>query len=117
MPTLTIAGTISFPLGAEATPPTRTFSASLIYTQRTVDDVGITGAQTDQSLMGRLTDAKACYIEVETGEGDLKINGSTEVLPISVDGGFWAWFNPNGGLTALSVTTTANAKFRVYMFT
>jgi len=117
MPTLTIAGTLSFPLGAEASPPSRSFSASLIYTQRNVDDVVLTGAQTDQNLMGRITNAKACYIEVETGAGDLKVNGATPVLPISVDGGFWVWFNPNGGLTALTVTTAANAKFRLYMFT
>lgn len=116
MPTLTIAGTISFPLGEEATPPSRPFNASLIYTERNVDDVVIVGAQVDQDLMGRLTDAKACYIECEAGAGDLKINGATPVLAISVDGGFWIWFNPNGGLTALTVTTAADATFRVYMF-
>jgi len=117
MPTLTIAGTLSFPLGAEASPPSRAFSASLIYTQRNVDDVVISGAQVDQNLMGRVTNAKACYIEVETGAGDLKVNGAATALTISVDGGFWIWFNPNGGLTALTVTTAANAKFRLYMFT
>lgn len=117
MPTLTIAGTISFPMGAEATPPSRPFSASLIYTQKNTDDVVIVGAQVDQNLMGRIVNAKACYLEVELGGGDLKINGAAVVLPVSVDGGFWIWFNPNGGLTALTVTTTADAKFRVYMFT
>ena len=116
MPTLTIAGTISFPMGAEATPPSRPFSASLIYTQKNTDDVVITGAQVDQNLMGRITNAKACYIEVELGSGDLKINGAATVLNVDVDGGFWVWFNPNGGLTALTVTTTADSKFRVYMF-
>jgi hypothetical protein len=117
MPTLTIAGTISFPMGAEATPPSRPFSASLIYTQKNTDDVVIVGAQVDQNLMGRITDAKACFIEVTQGEGALKINGATPTLDISVDGGFWVYFNPNGGLTALTVTTTADAKFRVYLFT
>jgi hypothetical protein len=117
MPTLTIAGTISFPLGEEANPPSRSFSAQLIYDQKNVDDVVITGAQADVDLMGLITDAKACYIEVTVGAGDLKVNVSTPVLAISVDGGFWIWFNPNGGLTALSVTTAADAKFRVYMFT
>lgn len=117
MPTLTIAGTISFPMGAEATPPSRSFSRSLIYTQKNTADVVIVGAQADQDLMGRITNAKACYIEVTQGEGDLKINGAAEVLPVSVDGGFWVYFNPNGGLTSLTATTTADARFRVYMFT
>lgn len=116
MPTLTIAGTLSFPMGAEATPPSRSFSASLIYTQKSTDDVVIVGAQTDENLMGRITSAKACYIEVVAGAGDLKINGATEILPVDVDGGFWVWFNPNGGLTSLTVTTAADATFRVYMF-
>ena len=44
-------------------------------------------------------------------------NGALVALPVSVDGGFWAWFNPGGGLTALTVTTSANASFRVYLFT
>jgi hypothetical protein len=116
MPTLSIAGTISFPLGTEASPPSRAYSAQLVYTERNVDDVVLVGAQADVDLMGRIADAKACYIEVEAGAGDLKVNGAAVVLPISEDGGFWVWFNPNGGLTALTVTTAANATFRVYMF-
>lgn len=117
MPNLTLSGTLAFPLGTEPTPPSRSFTASLVYTQRNVDDVTITGAQVDQDLMGRISNAKACYLEVEVGSGDLKINGAATTLPVSVDGGFWVWFNPNGGLTSLTVTTTATAKFRLYMFT
>lgn len=116
MPTLKIDGTISFPIADEANLSSRPFAAELVYTERNVDDVVIVGAQVDQDLMGRLTDAKACYIEVVTGDGDLKINGATPVLSISSDSGFWVWFNPNGGLTELTVTTGANATFRVYMF-
>jgi len=116
MPTLSISGTISFPLGTEASPPSRSFSSQLVYTERNVDDVVITGAQADVDLMGRITDAKACYLEVESGDGTLKVNGSATTVPVSSIGGFWIWFNPSGGLTALTVTTTANASFRVYMF-
>jgi len=116
MPTLKIDGTISFPLASEATLSSRSYSAELVYTERNVDDLIIVGAQADQDLMGRIADAKACYIEVVAGAGDLKINGATPVLPISSAGGFWVWFNPNGGLTALTVSTSANSTFRVYMF-
>ena len=116
MPTLKIEGTISFPIAAEAELSSRPYSAELVYSERNIDDVVIAGAQVDQDLMGRITDAKACYIEVIQGDGALKVNGSTPTLPIDSSGGFWVWFNPNGGLTALTVTTTANAEFRVYMF-
>ena len=117
MPTLTIAGTLSFPLAAEATPPSVPFSAVLAYTERNVDDIVLVGAQADVDLMGRITDAKACFIQAVVGEGDLKINGATEVLPVNAAGGYWVWFNPSGGLTALTVSTSANATFRMYMFT
>lgn len=116
MATLKIAGTISFPLGEEATLPSRSYSAELIYAERNVDDINLVGAQADVDLMGRMTDAKACYIEVESGSGQLKVNGAATTVPISADGGFWVWFNPNGGLTSLTVTTTATSKFRMYMF-
>jgi hypothetical protein len=117
MPTLQIDGTISFPLADESTLPSRQFSAELIYSERNIDDINIVGAQADVDLMGRIADAKACYIEVLTGDGELKVNGAAVTLPISSAGGFWVWFNPGGGLTALTVTTTANASFRIYMFT
>lgn len=117
MATLTIDGTLSFPLGGESNPPERPFKAQLNYDQKRDSEIAISGAQNDVSLMEGMTDAKACYIEVLVGGGDLKVNGATTPLPLSVDGGFWVWFNPNGGLTTLTVTTTADAKFRVYLFT
>jgi len=112
-----IEGTLSFPLASEASLPSRPFSAELIYSERNVDDISIVGAQVDVDLMGRITNAKACFIEVESGVGDIKINAAAQVLEISAAAGFWIWFNPAGGLTALTVTTTAAAKFRLYMFT
>lgn len=118
MPTLTIAGTVQFPLGSEANPPSTPFSAALSYTERNVDDVDFSGAVADQDLMGRITDAKACFVQMLVGDGELKVNGSTPTVPIATTGnGFWIWFNPNGGLTALTITTSAAARVRVYMFT
>lgn len=116
MPTLTIEGTISFPLGAEASPPSRPFKATLVYDQKESSDVKVVGAQASVDLMGLITDAKACYIEVISGTGELKINGAATTLEIAPTGGFWVWFNPDGGLTALTVTTTADAVFRRYLF-
>jgi hypothetical protein len=88
----------------------------LIYTKKEVSDVEIAGAQADVDLMGLIADAKACYIEVTAGEGDLKVNGAATALPISSTGGYWVWFSPDGGLTTLTVTTAADAKFRRYLF-
>jgi len=118
MPTLTIAGTVQFPLASEANPPSTSFSSSVNYTERNVDDVDFSGAVNDIDLMGRITDAKACFIQMLIGEGTLKINGSTDETPVATSGnGFWVWVNPVGGLTALTITTAAAARVRVFMFT
>src|SRR3990172_6236753 len=116
MPTLTISGTIAFPLGAEATPPSRTFSSQLIYTQRSIEDFVLPDDATDVSLLGTIADAKACYLEAVLGGGDLTVNAADNPLPISADGGFWVWFNPNGGLTALTITVTVVTRLRAYVF-
>lgn len=117
MPTLTLAGTMSFPLGGEATPPTRPFSAQLVYTERQVNDVTLEGGEEGSvDLMGQMGEAKACYIEVISGGCDLLINGAEETIPVSEDGGFWVWFNPNGGLTDLQAAAEALTKLRVYLF-
>lgn len=116
MPTMTLQGTISFPLGSEASPPSRPFKHELVYTEKHVTDVVLVGVETDLSLMGHIADAKAAYVEMIAGEVDLKINGATETMPLSVDGGQWIYGNPNGGLTALTATSAANARMRVYLF-
>lgn len=115
MPTLTISGTISFPLAGEATPPERPFSAQLIYHQRTVEDILLTGEEENATnLMGQILDAKAVYVEVIAGDAQLTVNAGT--LDVSADGGFWVWFNPNGGLTELTASSQDGATLRVYVF-
>jgi hypothetical protein len=114
MPTLTISGTISFPLGSEATPPERPFNAQLIYTQRSIQDIALASAS-GLSLMANIANAKACYVERITGDATFVINGSGSV-DIAASG-FWLYFNPAGGLTTLTTTFGSPASFRVYLFT
>lgn len=116
MPTLTIEGTISYPLGSEATPPSRPFKFELVYSEKHTSDYKFVGVEADVDLMGHIANAKAAYLEVLVGEVEIKINGATETLDLSVDGGHWIYGNPNGGLTELTASTTANATLRVYLF-
>lgn len=67
--------------------------------------------------MGALTDAKACFIEIDQGEVTIKVNGVAQPLPLTATSGFWIYFNPDGGLTDLTVSSLANAKIRAYIFT
>lgn len=115
MATLTYQGTLSFPLGDEASPPSTPFSFSLVYTQRNVDDLVFGGAVTDEDIMGKVVDAKAVYMECLTGGGSFKMNTGGAV-PLKPGSGSMCWFNPDGGLTVLTLTTTAASSFRLYMF-
>lgn len=115
---MTIAGTIQFPLASEANPPSTPFSASLNYTERNVDDIDFSTPPTGESLMGSITDAKACFVQMLVGDGTITVNGTTDATPVQTSGnGFWTWFNTGGGLTQLEFTSGAAARVRVFMFT
>jgi len=116
MPTLTVSGTISFPIAAESTPPSRSFSFTLNYTKKVTKDLELTGAQVDVDLLDGIADAKAVYVECLVGSGTLEANAATAGSDVTAGNGFYAWFNPDGGLTTFTVTTGADATFRYYIF-
>lgn len=116
MATLTISGTLAFPLANEASPPSRAFSATLVYTEKSTKDLVLTGAQVDVDLLDGIADAKAVYVECLTGDGTIEANAATAGVDIAAGSGWYQWFNSAGGLTALTVTTSADASFRVYVF-
>lgn len=117
MPTLKAVTTLTFPVAAEATPtPAPPITFELLYTQKHCEDIVFGGLTTDSNLMGHITDAKACYIQCLAGGGTLKVNGATQTQPLAAGQGYWAYCNPDGGLTALTVSTTDAASFRLYMF-
>jgi hypothetical protein len=116
MATLTDSGTLAFPLADEATPPSRTYSFELVYTQKSVKDLVLTGAASDEDLMDGIADAKAIFIECLTGEGTIEVNTATAGVAIAASGGWFSWYNAAGGLTACTVTTSDDASFRVYLF-
>lgn len=116
MATVTFEATLSFPLGAEADPPERTLSVSLVYTKRTILDLEVTGeAEGGVSLMGALDDAKMALVELVSGDGFLTANGG-ERIDLAATGGLWFWNSPDGGLTALFAEATESMRLRVYLF-
>lgn len=116
MPTLTIEGTVQFPLAAEANLSSRPFTASLVYTERHVDDLVLAPATSDQDILAPISDAKACYIEMVSGDATLKVNGAATAIPLTSTSGFWIYFNPAGGLTGLLVSSTPGGTMRLYTF-
>lgn len=116
MATLTVSGTLSFPLAAEATPPSRTFSFSLIYTQKNQDELDYAAPVADDDIMGKIADAKFFMIECTLGDGTLKINGASETIPLKVNSGWYMFANADGGLTACLLSCSVASKFRLYAF-
>lgn len=116
MPTLKVVETLTFPLGDEASPnarPATTFE--LVYTDKHADDVSV-GIVVDQSLMGSITNAKGAIVECTSGACTIKANAGTG-LPLKAAQGGFRYFNPDGGLTTLTVSAAAAARIRVYLFT
>ena|ERR1051326_373249 len=117
MPQLKVTTVLNFPLTGEVNPKdSDPIVFSLQYTQKINDNVVFAGAVSDQSLLGTITNAKACYLLCLTGGGTIKVNGASTTAPLAAGVGYWAWCNPNGGLTALTVTTTGAASFLVLAF-
>jgi len=89
---------------------------AMAFDHETVIHSNITGAVTDQDLLdGTVTSAKVVLVSADLGEGVIKMNGGTGV-PVNSAGGWLCFANPNGGVTTLSVTTTDDAKFKVFLF-
>ncbi|RKX67324.1 MAG: hypothetical protein DRP42_00570 [Tenericutes bacterium] len=116
MATLTDSGTLAFPLANESTPPSRTYSFELVYTEKFVTDLVLTGAQVDEDVMGGIADAKAIFVECLTGDGTIEVNAATAGVAIAAAGGWFSWYNAAGGLTACTITTDDDASFRIYLF-
>ena len=116
MPTLTVTETISFALAAEGTPPSTGRTFTLVYTEKVTRDLVVTGAQVDVDLLNGIADAKAVFVECLTGAGTIEVNGATAGVDLKAAVGWFEWLNSDGGLTALTVTTTADASFRLYIF-
>lgn len=116
MATFTDTGTLAFPLADESDPPSRSYSFTLNYTEKSVKDLVLVGAQADQDLLNGISDAKAVWIECLTGAGTIEVNGAAAGVALKAGSGFFSWYNPDGGLTTCTVTTTADASFRVYVF-
>lgn len=114
---LKVTTTLQFPLGDESDPKvTSPITVTINYDQKVPADVKITGSQSNVNLLGLITNAKAAFVQCTSGAGDLKANASSTSVPLKAGQGWWAWFNPDGGLTALTISTTDSARFRTFIF-
>lgn len=116
MPTLTVTESLAFSLADEGTPPSTSRTFVLVYTEKVTKDLVIAGAQADVDLLNGIADAKAVFIECLTGTGTIEVNAAVLGVDLKAAVGWFEWLNSDGGLTTLTVTTTADASFRLYIF-
>lgn len=116
--TLDISVEASFDVGGaeDRRPMINTALEAMAFDHESVMHVNIAGAVTDQDMLeGSVTSAKAVLVYSDLGSGLVKMNGGSGV-PVSSAGGWLCFACPDGGVTTLSVTTTADAKFKVFLF-
>lgn len=116
--TLDLTSVYSFTVGGpnDRTPEITLALADMAFDHESVKHLDFGGPVTDQDIFnGTMTTAKVVVISSSLQGGDIKINGSS-AIPIAPDEGWFLYANPNGGITSLTVTTSAAAKFKVMMF-
>jgi len=90
--------------------------ADLGFDHESVKHLEYGGPVTDEDIFnGTVTNAKVLIITSTLQGGDVKINNS-DAIPIAPDEGWFLYVNPNGGITSLTLTTTAAAEFKVMTF-
>jgi hypothetical protein len=72
---------------------------------------------TDEALPLPFASAKFILMQAKTADVDVKLNGNANAISLKADAGFFAYWNEDGGVTALSVTTAvAPATLVVFAF-
>jgi len=109
-----LQGSLVFPPDDGQPNATRAFSQSGSFTQKSEQDLVLTGAGSMPVGFGTITTLKACVIEVDIASlapVKLKFNGGTDTVEIS-PGGFWAYSNPVpvAPVTSIMVVYTMDAR-------
>ena len=116
--TINLEAKYDFTVGGpeDRTPEITMTLADLDFDHESVKHLDFGGPVTDEDIFnGTVTSAKVIIISSSLQGGDIKINASS-AIPIAEGAGWLMFVNPNGGITSLTVTTTAAAKFKVMSF-
>lgn len=119
MANVTIQASLSYPHYATGTAATLSFALTQAYTAMGGAEFDFTGAETDTAVpFGSITSAKVLVAWCDTTGCTMKINGATQTIPVAGGDsqGFLLWCNPDGGVTAITVSTAGAAKVSVKLF-
>jgi hypothetical protein len=116
--TLDLQTVYSFTVGGpnDRTPEITLALEAMAFDHESVKHLDYGGPVTDEDIFnGTLTSAKVVIITSTLEGGFVKVNNS-DAIPIKANEGWFLYANPDGGLTSLTLTTAAAAKFKVMAF-
>jgi len=116
--TLTFTGEVNWPIEDGKQAAKVALSASLVYSSAFLIEKVYAAPITDEAVVLPMTSAKFLLLQA-TGTEDVsvKLNGNANAIPIKATSGFVLVNNPDGAITALTVTVaTAPATLRGIAF-
>ena len=116
--TIDLESKFSFTVGepTDRTPEITLALAAMDFDSESVKHLDYGAPVIDEDIFnGTVVTAKVLIITSSLQGGDVKINNS-DAIPIAPGEGWFLYVNPNGGITSLTLTTGAAAKFKVMSF-
>jgi len=115
--TLTFTGEMSWPLEDGKQAAKANVSISLAYTSSISTEKVFSGTVTDEAVALPMASAKFMMIRAKTEDISFKVNGGDQPIILKGDAGFFLVYNPDGAITALTVTVaTSPASLEFYAF-
>lgn len=115
--TFKITGKVELPLEDGQTPGAVSLDTSFTFTQRANQELSFSAAAADVAVnLGTLSvgGAKALLVKSPTGGCVVKLNGSTDAIPVPASNGYILVVNPSAGaITAVTVTVTGVAIVKI----
>ncbi len=115
--TLGFSGEMEWPLEDGKQAAKLNLLEGLVYTQSFQVEKLYAAPVTDEALVLPMASAKFILMQAKSGDVQMKLNGNANAITLKADAGFFAFWNEDGAITALSVTTAAApASLVVYAF-
>ena len=105
--TLGFSGEMEWPLEDGKQAAKLNLLESLVYTQAFHAEKLYAAPVTDEALDLPFASAKFILMQAKTDDVQVKLNGNANAITLKADAGFFAFWNEDGGVTALSITTAA----------
>lgn len=105
--TLGFSGEMEWPLEDGKQAAKLDLLEGLVYTQAFHVEKLYAAPVVDEALVLPMASAKFILMQAKTDDVQVKLEGNANALTLKADAGFFAFWNEDGGVTAITVTTAA----------